>query len=282
MSYTITELDGKPTGNQPEVTEEVAQAEVTTEATTAPEPSVVEEAATATEVEPTDTDPETGDGLFWGETPVEVAIPDEVSAAFEDKGIDGQAVLGELFAKGGKFELKEETKDKLYDAFGKPLVDGYLNLYKGQNEMAVAKHQAEFEAQQAVMAGNAKEFSEMVSDEQWGELDAWCAESLPEQELAAFNAVMSLPAEHWAAQKAVLKTLMSQRQASLAESQGDGAVKLLGDDSAQQVSVKDGLPSTLTRSEFQELMHSDRYRKEGDYAARIDSIRRSSMQSGIH
>ena len=83
--------------------------------------------------------------------------------------------------------------------------------------MAVAKHQAEFEAQQAVMAGNAKEFSEMVSDEQWGELDAWCAEALPEQELAAFNAVMSLPAEHWAAQKAVLKTLMAQRQASLAE-----------------------------------------------------------------
>lgn len=281
MSYTITELDGKPTGNPPEVTEEATTdttaAEVTTEATAeaTTEPAISEEqAAEAVEVEEES-------GLFWGEIPVEVSIPDEVNAAFEEKGIDGKAILGELFAKDGKFELKEETKAKLYEAFGKPLVDGYLNLYKGQNEAAIAKYQAEQEAQQAVMAGNAKEFSEMVSDEQWIELDAWCAEALPEQELAAFNAVMSLPAEHWAAQKAVLKTLMAQRQAALAETQGDGAVKLLGDDSAQQVATKDGLPSTLTKAEFQELMHSDRYRKEGDYASRVDAIRLSSMQSGI-
>lgn len=281
MSYTITELDGKPTGNQPEVTDEVTQEVATNDAATEAADTTAEQ-TTSEEQAVGGVEQEEESGLFWGEIPVEVAIPDEVAAAFGEKGIDGQAVLGELFAKDGKFELKEETRAKLYDAFGKSLVDGYLNLYKGQNEMAVAKHQAEFEAQQAVMAGNAKEFSEMVSDERWGELDAWCASALPEQELAAFNAVMSLPAEHWAAQKAVLKTLMAQRQASLAEAQGDGAVKLLGDDPAQQVAVKDGLPSTLTRSEFQELMHSDRYRKEGDYAARVDAIRRNSMQSGIH
>ena len=283
MSYTITELDGKPTGNQPEVTDEATtettSAEVPTEATAETTTTEQTTAVGGTETEAVETEEESG--LFWGEIPVEVSIPDEVNAAFEEKGIDGKAILGELFAKDGKFELKEDTKAKLYEAFGKPLVDGYLNLYKGQNEMAVAKHQAEFEAQQAVMAGNAKEFSEMVSDEQWGELDAWCAESLPEQELAAFNAVMSLPAEHWAAQKAVLQTLMAKHQASLKDSQGDGQVKLLGDDSAQQVATKDGLPSTLTKAEFQELMHSDRYRKEGDYASRVDAIRRSSMQAGI-
>lgn len=276
MSYTITEIDGKPTGAVTDATEETTVYEQTTEATT--------EVAEVTETEGDGAGKETVEepaGLFWGDVPVEVAIPDEINAAFEEKGIDGKAILGELFAKDGKFELKEETKAKLYEAFGKSLVDGYLNLYKGQNEMAIAQYKAEHEAQQATMASNAKEFSEMVTDDQWAELDTWCAESLPEQELAAFNAVMSLPAEHWVAQKAVFQTLMAKHQASLKEDQGGSQVKLLGDDTAQQVAPKDGLPSTLTKAEFQAVFNSDKYQKDPDFAARIDAIRRSSQQAGI-
>lgn len=272
MSYVITELDGKQTSAAGVETTEVTTDEVVTESTT----EVVD---TDQETEVVDEQPS---GHFWGDLEVEVSIPDEVSTAFEEKGIDGQAVLSELFAKDGKFELKEETKAKLYEAFGKPLVDGYLNLYKGQNEMAVSKYRAEYDAQQTALANNAKEFSGMVSDEQWAALDEWCSESLPEPELAAFNAVMSLPAEHWVAQKAVLQTLLAKHQAAQADAQGDGSVTLLGDEGAASGATTGGLPKTLTRSEFQQLMFSDKYRKEPEYARQVDAIRQKSQQAGIH
>ncbi|UOW66391.1 scaffolding protein [Aeromonas phage vB_AspA_Tola] len=273
MSYTITELDGKPTSAVADVKE---SEEVTTEVT-----ETTETTTETTEVAETEVTDETS-GMFWGDLAVEVSVPDEINAAFAEKGIDGQAILGELFAKDGKFELKEDTKAKLYDAFGKSLVDGYLNLYKGQNEMAVSQYKAEYDSQQATLASNAKEFSELIPDDQWGELDSWCAEALPEQELAAFNAVMSLPAEHWMAQKTVLQALMSKRQAALAESQGDGSVNLLGDDTSQAKAPVTGLPQTLTRSEFQSLMFSERYQNDSAYASQVDAIRLKSQKSGIH
>lgn len=233
---------------------------------------------------PADTPAEEGTevSLYWGDMPIEVEVPEDISSAFAEKGLDVNAVVSELFSKDGKFELTPETRAKLDEAFGKSLVDGYLNLYKQQNQMAVDGFKAQAEKQKAAQESATAEFTDLVGgDEGWAELDAWAAENLSEQELASLNAVMSLPQGHWTAQKTVLEALKMKRDAKAAAANGDDSIKLLGDEGASPAAPA-GLPATLTKSEFQELMFSDKYAEDPAYAAQVDAIRRKSQAIGIH
>lgn len=69
---------------------------------------------------------------FFGEHEVTVDIPQDVTDSLKEKGIDAKQVAKELYSKGGKFELSDATKQKLYDAFGKFAVDAYLSGLKAQ------------------------------------------------------------------------------------------------------------------------------------------------------
>ena len=119
--------------------------------------------------EPDDT---TDARFFFGEQEVEIEIPDDVSTALKEKGIDAMQVAKELYGEGGKFELKEETKQKLYDAFGKFAVDAYLNGLKASNEAFMLK--AEAQAKEAE-AADAQRFtaiaSEVGGEEGWSRLE---------------------------------------------------------------------------------------------------------------
>lgn len=219
---------------------------------------------------------------FFGDDQVEVAVPEDIAAAFADKGIDANQVLSELFAKEGKFELTAETKAKLDEAFGKGMVDGYLNLYRQQNEMAVKQFKSDAEAQSKLHEQITSDFSTLVGgDAGWGELDAWAAENMSETDLASFNAVMQLPPEHWQAQRAVIEAIQIKRGAVKTETEGTGMGQLIGDDTAAGSGPTAGLPQTLTMAEFQGIMGSEKYRKDHQYAARIDAVRRASKQAGI-
>lgn len=219
---------------------------------------------------------------FFGDDQVEVAVPDDIAAAFADKGIDANQVLSELFAKEGKFELTAETKAKLDEAFGKGMVDGYLNLYRQHNEMAVKQFRSDAEAQSKLHEQITSDFSTLVGgDAGWGELDAWAAENMSETDLASFNAVMQLPPEHWQAQRAVIEAIQIKRGAVKTDTEGTGMGQLIGDDTTAGGSPTAGLPQTLTMAEFQGIMGSEKYRKDSQYAARIDAVRRASKQAGI-
>ena len=248
---------------------------------TTQETTETQDAAETTEQKTEDTQ-ENVPEYFFGDDQVEVAVPDDIAAAFADKGIDANQVLSELFAKEGKFELTAETKAKLDEAFGKGMVDGYLNLYRQQNEMAVKQFKSDAEAQSKLHEQITSDFSTLVGgDAGWGELDAWAAENMSETDLASFNAVMQLPPEHWQAQRAVIEAIQIKRGSVKTETEGTGMGQLIGDDTTAGGSQTAGLPQTLTMAEFQGIMGSEKYRKDPQYAARIDAVRRASKQAGI-
>lgn len=221
--------------------------------------------------------------FYWGDIPVDVEVPTEIADAFAEHGIDANKLVGELFSKDGKFELTAETRAPLDKAFGKHIVDGYLNLYKQQNQMFIEGHQKQQEALRAAIEENTKDFETLVGgDEGWGQLNEWASENLSEQELANLNAVMSLPAEHYHAQRTVLEALQIKRQAALDSAEGDSEVKLLSDQgSSAKVSAGGGIPNSLTREEFQEIMFSEKYMSDPKYAQAIDAVRRKTHDAEV-
>ena len=60
----------------------------------------------------------------------------EVEAAFKEKGLDIDSVNVELFSDKG---LTKETKEKLYEAFGKPAVDMYLQGWESSNDASMER-----------------------------------------------------------------------------------------------------------------------------------------------
>lgn len=290
MDYEILSVGDKPNNNgtnsnlssEPEKSPDTAVEDSKgTSVETTQETTETQDAAETTEQKTEDTQ-ESVPEYFFGDDQVEVAVPDDIAAAFADKGIDANQVLSELFAKEGKFELTAETKAKLDEAFGKGMVDGYLNLYRQQNEMAVKQFKSDAEAQSKLHEQITSDFSTLVGgDAGWGELDAWAAENMSETDLASFNAVMQLPPEHWQAQRAVIEAIQIKRGAVKTETEGTGMGQLIGDDTTAGGSTKSGLPQTLTMAEFQGIMGSEKYRKDPQYAARIDAVRRASKQAGI-
>lgn len=290
MDYEILSVGDNPNNNgtnsnlssEPEKSPDTAVEDSKgTSVETTQETTETQDAAETTEQKTEDTQ-ESVPEYFFGDDQVEVAVPDDIAAAFADKGIDANQVLSELFAKEGKFELTADTKAKLDEAFGKGMVDGYLNLYRQQNEMAVKQFKSDAEALSKLHEQITSDFSTLVGgDAGWGELDAWAAENMSETDLASFNAVMQLPPEHWQAQRAVIEAIQIKRGAVKTETEGTGMGQLIGDDTTAGGSPTAGLPQTLTMAEFHGIMGSEKYRKDPQYAARIDAVRRASKQAGI-
>lgn len=266
---------------------------------TAPEGSETNtETSTESEVEnkTTDSDPdkkeepseenkpeeEETEGYYFGDVQVDVEVPQDISNALKEAKIDEGKLLKELFSKEGKFELSEATRKSLDKAFGKTMVDGYLNLFKGQNSQALESYKQEAAKLEETIKANGEDFTKLVGgDEGWSELAEWAGESLKEEELAQFNAVMQLPPEHYAAQRAVVEALQIKRQAALQQANGDSRVTLPTDGVAAPDRTAAGLPESLTRAQFQDIYTSVRYKTDAAYAAQIDNIRRASQKRGI-
>lgn len=291
MSYEILSVGDQPNNNgtnanlsnEPEKVDETVT--TTTDASTVT--TGTSETTTTTETpegadKPEEVATEEDAKFFFDGVEVDVEVPEDITAAFAEKGIDGNAVIKELFADGGKFELTPETKTKLDEAFGKAMVDGYLNLYRQQNGMALKQFQADAEAETKMQAEITSSFNELVGgDEGWDSLSQWSEANMDEKSLASFNAVMSLPPEHWAAQQAVIEALKIKQQAADTEANGTGMGTLIGDEGGVSQKGGEGLPAVLTRAQFQELMFSEKYKSDAAYAARVDAIRRASAEKGI-
>lgn len=291
MSYEILSVGDQPNNNGTNSNLSNEPEKVDETVTTTPDESTV-----TTETSETTTTTETPEGadnpeevateeeakFFFDGVEVDVEVPEDITAAFAEKGIDSNAVLKELFADGGKFELTPETKAKLDEAFGKAMVDGYLNLYRQQNGMALKQFQADAEAATKMQAEITSSFNELVGgDDGWDSLSQWAEANMDEKSLASFNAVMSLPPEHWAAQQAVIEALKIKQQAADTKANGTGMGALIGDEGGVSQKGGEGLPAVLTRAQFQELMFSEKYKSDTAYAARVDAIRRASAEKGI-
>lgn len=226
--------------------------------------------------QPTEGDEGTSE-FYWGEDQVEIEIADEVDAALKERGLDAKAIAKELYAKDGGFNLSEETRHKLNEAFGKFAVDAYLSGLKAQNEMFLLSTQRDAERMEQA---NAERFTQVANEvggeEGWGRLEAFALETLSDDELAAFNEVMTSGNQYL--QAYAVRELESRRN----KVQGDDTVDLIagnaaGSDKAGPLSRQDYL------AEISKLSQTYRGDKDG-YAkasAALDARRRAGMAKGI-
>lgn len=216
------ELGGQPPA-VPEIPPAVEVPPVTTEApevkTETPEPTPLKEGE---QTPPVETDkPE----LYYGESTVEINIPEDLSAELEAKGLNASEIAAELYRKDGAFELTPETKEKLDAAYGKFAVDAFLGALKTQND-GFLKGEAD-KVEQAKQADDQR-YSEIESivggAEAWASMESFALEALSDDDLAGFNAVMTSGNKHL--QQFAVRELMSRQRAA----QGDKeAILITGD-----------------------------------------------------
>lgn len=229
--------------------------------------------------EPDDSTADEDIQYFFGDQEVTIEIPQDVNDSLKEKGIDAMQVAKELYAKDGKFELSKETKQKLYDAFGKFAVDAYLSGLKAQNEAFMMR---EANAAKELEAANAQRFTDVTKEvggeEGWGRLEEWALEALTDDELDAFNAVMESGNQYL--QMYAVRELEGRRKAA----QGDDKPNLIEPSAPASASVETG---PLSREQYlREMMTiSSRFGNDrkaaAEFQAQLDARRRAGMARGL-
>lgn len=216
---------------------------------------------------------------FFGGEEVEIEIPEDVDAALKEKGLDASKVAAELYAKEGEFSLSDETKQKLYDAFGKFAVDAYLSGLKATNEGFMHRHAESIKEAEAADAQRFTDISnECGGEEGWGRLEQWALEALSDDELTAFNAVMESGNQYL--QQYAVRELEGRRKAA----QGDDKVELVEASAPAQADADNG---PLTReayiratAEIGRTFGNDR-KAAAEAQAKLDARRRAGMAAGL-
>ena len=232
------------------------------------------------EPQPTDTETPSEVGeCYFGDIAVEIDIPQDVSDALKEHGIDAVAVANELYAKGGEFKLSPETREKLDKAFGKFAVDAYLGGLKAQNEGFL--HQLTRDAEAAEKA-NGERFEAVAKEvggaDGWANLERFALETLSDEELAGFNEVMKSGNQYL--QMYAVRELEARRKSA----QGDDKVTLVD---ATSTASGDGDNSPLSGqdyiraiSELGKKYGNDRVGRAAAEKA-LDARRMAGMKAGL-
>ncbi|QBJ01047.1 scaffolding protein [Aeromonas phage MJG] len=218
--------------------------------------------------------------MYFGGERVDVEVPEEVNAALAEAGVDSKALLAELFDKEGKFELSADTRSKLEAKYGKLMVDGYLNMYRTQNQQTLEKYKQEQSAQEQSTKAIQEEYVSIVGGEEGlAKLEDYVLKTFDEKQIATYNAVMS--GDSWEAQKMILNLVKGQMETSIKQATGDTNIKLLGDGDAN-ATVSDPVldKGFITSAEYQQMMDSDKYWDDKEYQRKVDSLRARSIQAG--
>ncbi|UZN24233.1 capsid assembly scaffolding protein [Klebsiella phage pKP-M186-2.1] len=216
---------------------------------------------------------------FFGGEEVTIEVPQEVEEELKAKGLDAYAIAAELYAKDGDFSLSEETKQKLYDAFGKFAVDAYLSGLKAQNEAFMLRSENETKEREAADVQRFTDISkECGGEEGWNRLEEWALESLSDDELTAFNAVMQSGNQYL--QMYAVRELEARRKAA----QGDDEVTLV-QPSAPAVDASDNSPLSAQEyireiSQLSQRFGRDR-KAAAEAQAKLDARRRAGMAKGL-
>lgn len=217
--------------------------------------------------------------FFYGDHEVEIEIPQDVSDTLKEKGIDAMQICRELYGEGGKFELSDETKQKLYDAFGKFAVDAYLSGLKAQNDLYFMNEANAAKEREAADAQRFTDISKEVGGEDgWARLEEWALETLSDDELTAFNAVMESGNQYL--QQYAVRELEGRRKAA----QGDDKPNLI---EPSQAAPSGGDNSPLSRDQYiREIAKlGERFGRDrkgmAEAQARLDARRRAGMAKGL-
>lgn len=216
---------------------------------------------------------------FFGGEEVTIEVPQDVEEELKAKGLDAYAIAAELYAKDGDFSLSEETKQKLYDAFGKFAVDAYLSGLKAQNEAFMLRSENEAKEREAADVQRFTDISkECGGEEGWNRLEEWALEALSDDELTAFNAVMQSGNQYL--QMYAVRELEARRKAA----QGDDEVTLV-QPSAPAVDASDNSPLSAQEyireiSQLSQRFGRDR-KAAAEAQAKLDARRRAGMAKGL-
>lgn len=209
-----------------------------------------------------------GHDYKYGDLDVTVEVPDDLKATFKAAGLDADALVKELYSSD-KFDLKDETKEKLYSIYGKSIVDGYLSGIKLQNDSLVSKLAAE---QSAANEANEKLWTaalEVVGGESgWESLEQFALTNLSDSELDEFNSVMSSGNQY--AQRLALQDLKA-KHTGIAGTGLDGLVV------GGKANAGDGI-GLLSREEYIKVIQTKEYK---DNPAAYDNARRAAMAQGL-
>lgn len=215
--------------------------------------------------------------LFFDGQAVKVDVPDEVSNALKEAGVEPDALVKQLFKKDGDFSLDEETYGKLTDKFGKVMVDGYLSLYKQQNTATLNSHNSEQEQAEKTMEAHGKEYASAVGGEEGLEaLESYISKNFNEDQIAAYNATME--SDNHQGQLLLISQVKQLMEMQNKLENGDSDVELLGDSGAS-ASVKTSPldKGYLTSAEYQSIMDEDNYNgkywNDAEYRKRVDAAR---------
>ena len=229
--------------------------------------------------EPDGSEPAQEPEFFFGDVVVTIDIPDDVTAALSEKGLDAKAIAAELYGKEGKFELSEETKGKLYEAFGKFAVDAYLSGLKATNESFFSNQAREAEQRAAADTERYGVVATVVGgDEGWNRLEQFALENLSDEELTQFNESMRSGNLYF--QQLAVKDLEAKRQAA----QGDPEVSMLQADAARPTSENGPISSAEYMKAISELATKFKGDRAGAAAAEksLDERRRAGMARGLN
>lgn len=215
---------------------------------------------------------------YFGGNEVEIEIPQDVEESLKEKGIDAKELVAELYSKDGDFSLSDETKQKLYDAFGKFAVDAYLSGLKAQNEMFFMNEATKAkEMEQA----NTQRFNDIAKevggDEGWTRLEEFALSTLSDEELTAFNAVMDSGNQYL--QMYAVRELEARRK----QAQGDDKVELVQGTPASDEGDNSPLSAQEYIREVSQIGSKFRGDRKGaaEYQAKLDARRRAGMARGL-
>lgn len=231
------------------------------------------------EDKPTESSQEEEVSYFFGGEEVTIEVPQEVEEELKAKGLDAYAIAAELYAKDGDFSLSEETKQKLYDAFGKFAVDAYLSGLKAQNEAFMLRSENEAKEREAAEVQRFTDISkECGGEEGWNRLEEWALDVLSDDELTAFNAVMQSGNQYL--QMYAVRELEARRKSA----QGDDEVTLV-QPSAPAVDASDNSPLSAQEyireiSQLSQRFGRDR-KAAAEAQAKLDARRRAGMAKGL-
>lgn len=305
MSFSFNEpTSTHPNPTEPEATQTDAATDTATPEVTADNPTdvqPVEEGAVSSdatqsteqgtegqpeeepssEPKPDDTEatPESQVGeCYFGDQAVEIDIPQDVTDALKEHGLDAVAIANELYAKGGEFKLSAETKDKLDKIYGKFAVDSYLAGLKAQNEGFI--HQLTRDAEAAEKA-NVERFDvvskEVGGSDGWANLERFALSTLSDEELTGFNEVMKSGNQYL--QMYAVRELEAKRKAA----QGDDKVTLVdatgaaSGDSAGPMSAQEYISAI---AQLGKQFGNDRVGRAAAERA-LDARRTAGMKAGL-
>lgn len=252
-------------------TETVENTENSQEASTETESTKDEE--TSTEKEETD---EAGSMQFLDKdiTINDLEIPDDLRTGLEEKGFKVDDLAKELYS--GEFGLSDETKEKLYEVYGKYVVDSAISSITNANEL-YKLNAKEIEKQATENSDNAwKETVEILgSEEGWDNLTSWAEENLQPEVIEQINEVMENG--NWASQKLIIKGMHAEYLAS--QEGGEKKLELTDLGSNSKGSSDEG---ALSYAEYNQLLRSGEYSKMSPQEqAVVDNRRRLGQQKGI-